>query len=94
MTDLLGTTVTIGHKLKTGDHRWILASVPMVIPTTETVDRKVWNYKAADWDRLNDTLAETDWEFLRKVTPDEGASRLTDIILQHAMEAIGQRTVK
>ena len=93
MTDLLGTTVTVGQQFKTGDHRWILATVPMAIPTTERVERKVWNYRAADWDRLNDTLAEVDWEFLRRVPPDEGAARLTEIILEHAHGAIGQRTV-
>ena len=46
MTDLLGTTVEVGHKIQ--DHKWILATVPMAIPISEKIQRSVWNYRAAD----------------------------------------------
>ena len=43
---------------------------------------------------MNDTLSEIDWEFLRRYSPDEGATQLTGIILHHAREIIGQRDCK
>ena len=66
----------------------------MAIPKTNIVERTVWNYQGAEWGRLNDTLGEINLEFLRRATPDEGVMKLTEIILKHAHEAIGQRTVK
>ena len=54
----------------------------------------VWNYRDADCDRLNANLMETDWEFLRGMSPDEGTVKLTDTILKLAHESIGQRSCK
>ena len=94
MTDMMGTIVEVGGKIKDDDHKWVTASVPIAVPKTETVERMVWNYRDADWDRLNANLAETDWEFLRGMTPDEGTAKLTENILKFADEAIGQRSCK
>ena len=93
LTDLLGVSVDVGGKLKE-DHRWITATIPITVPTTERVERTVWNYRDADWDRLNADLSETDWEFLRRMPPDEATVKLTEIILERAREAIGQRNCK
>jgi len=61
---------------------------------TETVQRMVWNYRDADWDRLNANLAKTDWEFFRGMSPNEGTVKLTETILKLAHEVIGQRSCK
>ena len=65
VTDLLGTNVTVGGRIQ--DHNWIAATVPVTIPTTKILKRKVWNYSTADWDLLNDTLGDINWEFLRRI---------------------------
>ena len=70
----MGTNVVVGAKIQ--DHKWIAATVPVAIPATKKLRRKVWNYSKADWDVLNDTLSEIDWEFLRRYPSDEGASQL------------------
>ena len=94
MSDMLGTTVEVGGKIKDEDHKWVTASVPIAVPKTETIQRTVWNYRDADWDKLNANLMETDWEFIRGMSADEGAAKLTETILKLAQEAIGQRSCK
>ena len=41
ITDLLGTTIEVGGKVQ--DHKWIVATVPIAVPTTVAVQRQGWN---------------------------------------------------
>ena len=86
------TSVVVGGKIR--DHKTVTATVPVLNPTKKKNPRQVWNYRDADWVLLNDTLAELDWDFIRRCSPDEGTARLTEIILHHANEIIGKRDCK
>ena len=61
---------------------------------SKTLHRQVWNHDDADWELLNDSLSEVNWDSLRSCTTDEGAARLTETILLYGNKAIGKRTCK
>jgi len=50
--------------------------------------RKVWLMGAADWLKLSECLVLQDWSSLERIDPDEGASFLTETILQYARDCI------
>ena len=73
------------------DHSGILASLKLRVPKTETVQRLVWNYLAADWYGLRNKLYAASWSVFSRLPPDEGAEYLTSTILAAAREFIPQR---
>ena len=54
ITDLEGTTVEVGDNI--GDHKYVIAKVCSNIPESTIINRRVWNYRNADWDLLRDNL--------------------------------------
>ena len=53
-----------------------------------------WQFRSADWDRLSALLNEVDWTFLQELSPDDGAQRLTRVILQAARVCIKRRQLE
>ena len=75
------------------DHKGLLCTVPLVLPKTVVHKRVVWQYSNADWEGLKRTLELTDWSWLKDVGPNDGAQRLTDLILRLAKASIPQRVL-
>jgi hypothetical protein len=53
--------------------------------------RKVWVFSKADWVRLKEDFSSCDWSFLETLDADEGADRLTDLVLSSAAARIPQK---
>ena len=92
LTNMLGIGIEVGGKIQ--DHNTVTATIRCSIPVSKIVQRKVWNYKKADWARLSDLLGDENWDFIESCHPDEAAARLTSTILEHAHDAIGQHDCK
>ena len=92
MTDMPEVIVSVGQKVR--DHNSVLATVEQQIPISETLVRKAWNFKKADWLKLREALGDTDWEFLKTTDPNVGAQQLTASILEHAESSIGRRIIR
>ena len=91
LTDIPAKTI-IGGKIQ--DHAYVLANLSFAIHRSKEQTREVWDYKNADWDLLQDSLDEENWDLLRSLDPDNGAATLTAKILELACKSIGRKTVK
>ena len=62
--------VTLGmHDL---DHKVVLAEVVLSVPASESVRRRVYDYKKADWIQLCKLLSSTDWDtFFEELSADD-----------------------
>ena len=89
LSDLVGVKAEVLPAI--ADHKVVLVSVPIPVPTSLPCSRTVWTFAKADWERLDAMLAEHDWSFLVDCDPSQGAQRLTDIILSLCRECIPQR---
>ena len=63
------------------------------MPETELISREVWHFAKADWDKLRDDLSEADWSFLATASPSDGATRMTEIIMDTAAACIPRKTL-
>ena len=57
-----------------------------------TIDRTVWLYQKADWERMQQIFIDADWSFLHGGNPHNGAKQFHDIITQAAAECIPTET--
>ena len=63
------------------------------MPEVEAFQREVWQFRSADWDRLDDELRETDWTAMKDMDPESGAELLTKTIDQAMTANIKRRTI-
>ena len=89
MTDVPSATCTVKGKIQ--DHNYLVVNLNLSVQETIEVDRMVWNYSKADWERLNDELEAYDWDYLWSLNSTEAANRLTEIILHYSEMCIGKR---
>ena len=69
------------------DHECVLATVKLSVPTAEPVQRKVHEFKNADWTALMEKLGSINWaEFFDTLGADEAAQRFIALVLD-AVEA-------
>ncbi len=64
------------------------------VPEQQVIEREVWQFAKADWDRLRDTLSEQDWSYIETEDTNAAAARLTNEILGIAQERIPKRTLR
>ena len=69
---------------KIADHKGLVVVLPLSVPKVEIQSRLVWRFRAADWEGLKDALSQVHWAQLLDVDADEGARRLTAIVLSLA----------
>ena len=71
LLDLVVTDIT-GVKVQTlpaiSHHKLIIAELKFKTPESTTVNRTVWQYQKADWERMRHMLTEADWSFLKAET--------------------------
>ena len=78
---------------KIADHAVVAVEVEWQVAEEKRQPRKVWQMGAADWVRLQALLEEQDWCFLSELDPDEGAEKLTQIILKLSRECIPEKWI-
>jgi hypothetical protein len=78
LTDMPSAFATVGPKIR--DHNFVLVDLGQKMPEVTNVERSVWDYAKADWDRLRDSLEEVDWDFVRTEDVHEGTRKLTETI--------------
>ena len=91
LTDLANVECTVLPRI--ADHSVVTATLHLNVPKHQEHRREVWRFAKADWERLQSELDAQDWEQLRHTTPTDGATWLTDCVLQHARNAIPTATV-
>ena len=91
-TDVPSATATVGGKIQ--DHRYVLLKLNLSVQESVQVERTVWNFRGADWEHLNDLIADHNWDGLWAMTSGEAAAELTERILEFAEAAIGRRKIK
>ena len=69
------------------DHRGVLADLSINMPKEPVHSRVMWNFRGADWQRMEDKLKEESWEFLES-DPNRGAEFLSNKILEAARSCI------
>ena len=79
---------------KVADHCLVEIRLPFQVPKTEVIQREVWQFRSANWMKLQCDLDNVDWSFLQTGRAEEGARRLTETILSHAQNCIGQKTIQ
>ena len=67
--------------------------MPLPIAEVLLVERTVWKFATADWDRLDALLHEEDWSQISRMTPDMGAQTLSDTLMRHAGCCIQKKNV-
>ena len=75
------------------DHALVEVTVPFPCPQEEFLNRTVWIYANADWDRLQADLEVHDWTGLESMHPDEGALWLQTTILKYMTESIACKEI-
>ena len=73
------------------DHSGVLTTVHLAIPESTPVQRKVYDYKKADWDKLRALLLAQDWRPTLALSADDAAEEMAKIILDKVAECIPSR---
>ena len=89
LSDVRGASAKVTARV--ADHHGVLAAVPLSVPESTKHRRTLWDFRKADWEQLQDKLAETDWTFISSADPEEGSQKLTSMVLSAAAECIPQR---
>jgi hypothetical protein len=76
------------------DHKLVLSTVKLKIPTGTVQKRMVWDYAHADWLKLREELEETDWTPLNSMSADNGAEWLTTTIKAAMQRCIPQHELR
>ncbi len=89
LTDIPDAKATVLPRI--ADHELVQTVTRFTVPEQQTVEREVWQFAKADWERLRDSLSESDWSFIDADATDEAAAQLTGDILRMAQECIPRR---
>ena len=92
LTDIPEAEITVGRKVQ--DHKFVLTKLNFSIPAARVLEREVWNFAKADWERMRDLLGDHDWSDLKSMSPTTAAASLTETILECAQVCIGKKTVR
>jgi hypothetical protein len=91
LTDVMSARAAV--IIAIADHRMVLLTFDFSAPRSTVCPRQVWQFQEADWDLLSEKLGSISWEPLATRTASEGATLLTNVILDCAAEAIPMREV-
>ena len=70
-----------------------MIAVNLEIPAANPVERKVYDFKRADWPRLKLRLLDMNWRCILAVSGDEATSAMVQCILEAVASAIHSRTI-
>ena len=66
---------------------------PFAVVLTTTVKRKVWFYKRGNFEKLNDKILNTNWDFINTISMNDACIQFTDAILKYMDECIPSKDV-
>ena len=66
---------------KIADHKGLQLVLPLAVPKVDIQPRMIWQFRAADWQGLDNALMCQDWSWLGVVDANIGAEKLTAHIL-------------
>ena len=77
------------------DHCTIYSTLSFKIPKAESFERKIWDFKNANFSLYNSALSDYDWELLfnEHSTVDDCTEAITNVILESANRLIPNKTV-
>ena len=85
---------TIDVPPEISDHKCTFIFLPFIVITSPNMKRKVWFYKHADFDKLNDKIANTDWNFITNLgCINQICLKFTDLIVKYMGECIPSKDV-
>ena len=64
------------------DHKSTFMFFPFAVILTAAVKRKVWNYKRGDFEKLNNKILNTNWDFINSIPINNASTQFTDLILK------------
>ncbi len=70
------------------DHSATLIILPSELSSNTSYTRTVWNYKRADFDKLNELILNTDWSVVNIPNLDEATILFTDTFIDLAKQCI------
>ena len=75
------------------DHKATFMFFPFNIVLTTSMKRKIWFYKRGDYDKLNDRISNTNWDFIYHESVNNACIQFTDLILKYMDECIPTKEV-
>ena len=91
LSDISGARAAVLPKI--ADHSVVEIRAPLPVPEVESIEREVWKFGTADWDRLECLLQEEDWSGMSCVCPHKGARHLSETVLEHAGSCIKKKRI-
>ena len=91
LSDIPGAKASVHPKI--ADHSIVEVCMPLPVPEVLTIEREVWQFRTADWERSVALLQEEDWSDIASRSPDDGAARLSNTLLQHASSCIRRKKI-
>jgi hypothetical protein len=91
LTDIAGVTANVLPKI--ADHNVVEVIAPLLVPASTSVQREVWLFRSADWDRLDSLLKEVDWTCLNDSTSEGAATMMTRVVLDLAAICIKKKVI-
>ena len=76
------------------DHKPETATLKLSVPSHVVAGRKVWRYRQADWERLQDMLDDTCWDHLRSLSTTVATKWVTNTVLRAAETCIPLTTLR
>ena len=64
------------------DHDGVLTKVHLSIPASDPVQRKVYNFKRANWVELKRSLLEINWRHMLAMDGHEAADSMVQVIME------------
>ena len=78
----------------TGDHKPATATSKHLAPSHAVAGRKLWRYRRADWERLQDMLDDNCWDHLKGLSTTVATKWVTDTVLRAAETCIPLTTLR
>ncbi len=75
------------------DHKATLVILPHELSSSSSYTRNVWNYKRADFDKLNELIINTDWSILNTGSVDEATQQFTTKFVELSKQCIPLKEV-
>ena len=76
------------------DHKPVIATLKLPVPSQVVACRNLWRYGQADWERLHDSLADACWDHIADQSTTAAAKWITDTILRSASSCIPLSTLR
>ena len=92
LTDIESTRCRVLPKI--ADHSIVEMVLELAVPQHAPVEREVWDFRKADWERLSDTLQSCEWSDIMGDNVDEAAQAMTNTILSASTACIPKRLLK